>query len=210
MTAHSNTSDSPYHEPLAVTFFGISGSGKGTQTELLAKFLEEHDPTRQTLRVGMGTLARTFAGSGTSLANRVRDVIEAGGLLPSVVPAYLLVDHLNRTVTGTEHLMLDGVCRRPAQSRMMDEIVRFLGYTELHAVVMELSEEEARERLRGRGRGDDDNPASLAERFKWYKAEAVPAIDALAECGWTMHHIDASPSIESIHETIIEKLELPV
>ena len=80
--------------PITVAFFGISGSGKGTQADMLEKFLNREDPKRSVARAEMGALARAFMKTGTPLAKRTEEIVSSGGLLPSFIPIYLLVEVL--------------------------------------------------------------------------------------------------------------------
>src|SRR3569623_1382433 len=102
-------------QALTIAFFGISGSGKGTQAELLEKFLKEND-SRGVVRPEMGSLLRAFMQSGTPLAGKTGEIVSSGGLVPSFMPIYLLTGLLNASFDGTQHLLLDGTCRRPDQS----------------------------------------------------------------------------------------------
>ncbi|KKW16668.1 MAG: hypothetical protein UY57_C0036G0007 [Candidatus Kaiserbacteria bacterium GW2011_GWB1_50_17] len=77
--------------PITVVFFGISGSGKGTQADMLERFLGKRDPSRSVTRAEMGSLAREFMKTDTSLAKRTTDIVSSGGLLPSFIPVYLLI-----------------------------------------------------------------------------------------------------------------------
>ena len=77
-------------QPQSLAFFGISGSGKGTQCDLLEQFLKEKDPSRGVIRPVMGDLLRAFMETGTQLGAKVREILEAGGLVPSFMPIYLL------------------------------------------------------------------------------------------------------------------------
>jgi adenylate kinase family enzyme len=195
-------------EPITAVFFGISGSGKGTQCEMLAKHLAERDPGRGIVRPAMGDLARAFMESGTFLGNYTRDILAAGGLLASFVPIYLLTEFLNKSFTGKEHLILDGTCRRPMQSQAVDEMARVWGRSDLHGIVLNLSPEAARARLKARGRYDDQSEATIAERLAYYEEHVVPAINALRECGWTVDEIDGGLDVETVHKNILAALGL--
>src|SRR6185436_4656953 len=140
--------------PLTVAFFGISGSGKGTQCVLLEKYLKEKD-TRVVVRPEMGDLLRKFMQSGTSLSKATGEIVNSGGLVPSFIPIYMLTGVLNETFDGTQHLILDGTCRRPDQSRAVDDMMKLWKRTNLQAVVLTLSKESAKKRLIARGRADD-------------------------------------------------------
>lgn len=195
-------------EPITVAFFGISGSGKGTQAELLEKYLEERDPSRGVVRPEMGNLLRTFMGSGTSLAQKTGEIVSAGGLVPSFMPIYLLTGMLNENFDGTQHLILDGTCRRPDQSRAADDMMKLWGRNSLHVLSLELTPESAKARLIARGRADDAKDEAIANRFAWYKEHVVPAMDELEKCGWAIHKIDGEPDIDTIHKNILSTLKL--
>lgn len=201
---------SPFANPLTVAFFGISGSGKGTQADLLERLLTDKDPDRGVERAEMGALIREFYKSETALAKRAREIVDGGGLLPSFMPVYLLTNHLNQTFKGVEHLILDGVCRRPLQSELIDEIVRFYGRNDPQGIVMELSPMVAKTRLSGRGRIDDATDEAMQKRFAWYTEHVVPSIEVLEKKGWKMHRINGEPDIQTIQKDIITKLGLPV
>jgi adenylate kinase family enzyme len=194
-------------QPLTVAFFGISGSGKGTQCALLEEFLEKSD-TRKIVRPEMGNLLRDFMQSGTSLAKRVGEILAAGGLVPSFMPIYLLTGMLNTSFEGTEHLILDGTCRRPDQSRAVDDMMKLWERKDLQAIVLDLSKESAKKRLLARGRFDDAKDEALASRFAWYEEHVVPSIDELRKLGWTIHQIDGERDVETIQKDILSALKL--
>ena len=195
---------------VTVVFFGISGSGKGTQADLLERFLTDKDSGRGVNRAEMGGLLRAFFKTDTPLAKRAQKIVDAGGLLPSFMPIFMLTHHLNPIFHGMEHLILDGVCRRPAQSELVDEIVRFYERDNLQAIVLELSPAAAHARLMTRGRVDDVSEAAMASRFAWYEQYVVPAIQRLEELGWNIHRVNGEPDIQTIHKDILSRLGVTV
>lgn len=195
-------------QPLTVAFFGISGSGKGTQADLLEKYLREHDRAHGIVRPEMGNLLRKFMKTGTSLAKHTEHILAAGQLVPSFLPIYLLTVTLNDSFDGTQHVILDGTCRRPDQSRAANDMMRLWGRDNLHALVLNLPKEDAKERLVLRGRYDDAKDEIINSRFAWYEENVVPAIETLRECKWVVHDIDGSVGIEQIHKNIIAALGL--
>ena len=203
MSASSDT-------PVSVVFFGISGSGKGTQADLLERYLGNKDVARGVLRAEMGGLLREFFNTGTPLAKRAQAVVNSGGLLPSFMPVFMLTDKLNASFKGSEHLILDGVCRRPVQSELVDEIMRFYKREDLKAVVLELSPEGAKQRLTSRGRVDDANDAAMQRRFAWYTEQVVPAIETLEKLGWDILRINGDQDIQAVHKDILSGLGLSI
>lgn len=194
--------------PLTVAFFGISGSGKGTQCTLLEQFLTKNDPSRKVVRPEMGNLLRDFMQKDSSLAKHTKEIVSAGRLVPSFITVYLLTGMLNESFHGTEHIILDGTCRRPDQSRAADEMMRLWGRTDNQAIVLKLTEASARERLVARGRADDATNEALRIRFAWYEEHVVPSIDTLRDLGWKIHEIDGEPDVETIHKNILVALGL--
>ncbi len=194
--------------PLTVAFFGISGSGKGTQCSLLEDFLKEKDAARGVVRPEMGNLLRAFIESGTSLAEHTAKILAAGGLVPSFMPIHLLTGMMNASFDGTQHLILDGTCRRPDQSRAVDDMMKLWKREDLHAISLTLSKDSARERLQARGRYDDATEEALNSRFGWYEKEVVPSVDALRELGWSVHEVNGEPDIATVHKSILEVLGL--
>jgi adenylate kinase family enzyme len=195
-------------EPITVVFFGISGSGKGTQAELLETYLKENDTARGVVRPEMGNLLRAFMQSGTSLAQKTGEIVSSGGLVPSFMPIYLLTGMLNESFDGSQHVILDGTCRRPDQSRAADDMMRLWGRTNLHVLSLELTPASAKARLVARGRADDAKDEAIASRFAWYEEHVVPAMKTLEECGWAIHHVDGEPDVETIHKNILSTLKL--
>lgn len=196
-------------EPVTVAFFGISGSGKGTQVGKLEEYLKAHEPSRAIVRAEMGAMLREFMKGDSELAKRSKQVVDAGGLLPSFVPVFMLARLLESSFSGNEHLILDGTPRRPTQSELVDENVRFYGRTNLQAISFVLSPEEAKRRLakRGEGRADDTEEA-MRTRFQWYEEQVKPSIKRLSELGWTVHEVDADPDVDTIHKSILSALKL--
>jgi hypothetical protein len=111
--------------PRAVVFFGISGAGKGTQADLLARHLTALDPTRGVLRVEQGALLRARASHNDELGRRVTAIITAGKLVPNFVATTVLAEHVSKHFSGMSHFVFDGVARSDLQARMFDELMIF-------------------------------------------------------------------------------------
>jgi adenylate kinase len=195
-------------QPITVAFFGISGSGKGTQAEYLEKFLKITDPSHGIIRPVMGDLLREYMTTGTPLADKIKAIVDSGGLVPSFVTAYLVASLANQGFDGSQHAIFDGTCRKPDQSRMVNDLVRLWNRNNLNVIVLKISKESARARLTGRGRADDLSEQTVENRFSWYTREVVPAIQELKILGWTVHEIDGEPAVDVIHNNIVSVLGL--
>lgn len=193
-------------EPKAYLFFGPSGAGKGTQVQLLKNHLTKIS-NRKIIYIGMGDLLRGMASSNTYSAKLTDDVIRNGGLMPWFMPMYLMTKLLVETFTGEEHIIADGVVRRPGQARGFDDTMQFYKRENYEIIVLELSPESTTKRLLLRQRSDDSEEA-IKKRIGWYKSEVEPLLEIFKERGRIIHYIDGEPSIEEVHKTILETLKL--
>lgn len=197
-------------ETKTVIFYGTSGSGKGTQAKLLAEFLElrAREPMR-CVYVETGALLRGFVGTTGYTQEKTREVMDSGGLLPAFLPAYIWSTTLIEQFTGVEHLILDGLARRESEAPILEEALTFYGRGNFDVVVFDLSDDSARSRLLSRGRGDDmADEDAIAKKLSWYKENTEPAIRYLEKQGHAVHHIDAEPSIDDIHQEVLKVLNL--
>jgi len=192
--------------PITVLFFGVQGSGKGTQAELLIKYLNEHSD-RKTLYLETGELLREFTKKDGYTNRLVKDIVETGGLLPSFMPVYVIGEAMAERFTGAEHLILDGATRRENQTRLVDSMFRFYGRTPYHIINIKLSEDSAVTRLLGRGRSDDTEE-KIRKRLAWSQEHMDAIMKQFETFECTIHEIDGEPSVEEIHKEILSVLGL--
>ena len=192
--------------PMTVVFFGIQGSGKGTQAMLLEEFLVRNSD-ENVLRLEMGERLRGFAAGSGEANKRVNTVMSGGGLLPAFIPSHIMTSFFLNEFTGCEHLILDGVARRIEQASILDDALSFYDRLDYQIISLQLSEEEAKRRMQLRHR-DDDAEEKIRKRFEWYKSETLPALDELNRRGRTTHLVDGHPSIEDIHQKVLSVLGL--
>lgn len=189
-----------------VQFFGISGAGKGTQAALLKDVLTR-DSDLDVLHLEMGERLRGVAAGGGPTAQRITELQKAGRLVPEFIPSHVVTTFFFNEFTGTEHLIFEGM-RRLQQVNVLDEALSFYDRADYDVVVIELSREDAHERLKMRGRADEAKEAAILSRFEWYERETLPAIAELEKRGRKVHRIDGRPSIEEIHHAILKALNV--
>jgi len=161
---------------ITCVFFGRSGSGKGTQADLLLKYLAGHDSKRKAIYIETGRLFRNFMDSGTYTAKKVKENLAAGKLLPVFLPIWVWTGLLNDEYTGKEHLVFDGVSRRLEEAKVLDAAMQFYERERPTILFLELHNEKGTERLLKRGRYDDERE-KINERMKWFEDDVMPVVD---------------------------------
>jgi adenylate kinase len=195
-------------KPLTVLFYGPSGSGKGTQARLLQEHLRREDTSRECEYIETGSLVREFQEGNGYTRGLVRVATGGGGLLPSFIPIHLWTKYFVERFEGVEHIILDGLARRRHEVDVLEEALRFYKRSDYRIVSFSLSEESVRERLLSRHRGDDVSAAAIEKKIGWYREEVVPALERFKELGASIFSVDAEPSIDDIHRTILKELDL--
>lgn len=190
-----------------IILFGRSGSGKGTQADLLLKFIKDHDPIRKTLYIETGQKVREFMEGGTYASRLTKDLVEDGKLLPEFLPISMWGHFLIENFTGEEHLVLDGLSRRPHEAPILDSALKFYRREYPTIVCINVSRERATDRLIGRGRSDD-NPDDIRRRVEWYDTNVIPAIEYFRNNGrYTVIDIEGDRPIEEVHKDIVTKID---
>lgn len=203
--------------------FGIQGSGKGTQS----KKLKDH--------YGMayfetGSELRRLASEDSELGHKVKSIIEAGHLVDNEVVMEIVENFMNNVPEG-QGVFFDGIPRKMDQKETLDALLNKHG-REFKCVILDLSEEQALERLTKRricknckevypSKYDkdlcekcggelitrtDDNAESIKVRLQAFTDETMPAIKKYEEEG-KMIHVDGSKSIEEVDSSLREVLD---
>lgn len=179
---------------------GPQGSGKGTQGVRIAEALGV--PV-----VSTGDVFRANVAGGTDLGVQVKEIIDAGQLVPDELTSAVVRDRLSKE-DAADGFLLDGYPRNLPQVMHLDE---FLGGREekLDAViVLEVPREESIARLSKRaheqGRADDTE-AVIAQRLAIYESETAPIIGVYATRG-IVDEIDGTGTVDEITERILAAL----
>ena len=188
-------------------FFGIVGSGKGTQVKLLEEYLKQHDGLK-CVYAYPGAEFRKLIDSGSHTGSLVRDSLHRGELQPDFLTNAIFTDILISSITPEKHLIADGYPRTLVQSGVFEQMMQFYGRKNIKIVYIKLSKEEAMKRNLLRGR-HDDTEEGLARRFDEYENNVVPAMDYFkGKSGYDKFEINGEQSIEDVHKDIIKTLNL--
>ncbi len=186
-------------------FFGIVGSGKGTQAKLLQDFLNAQDG-KEMVYISSGNEYRKIIESGTQTASLVKTTLNEGRLLPDFLTNSMFIHILINTLSPEKHLIADGYPRTIGQSQCFEGAMQFYGREKVKIIYIELGETEAIKRMKLRGRSDDTDEG-IAKRFQEYIHNVIPAMDYFkGKAGYETFTINGEQSIEDVHKDIIEKI----
>lgn len=179
---------------------GPQGSGKGTQGARIAEALGV--PV-----VSTGDVFRANVQQGTQLGVQVKEIIDAGQLVPDELTSAVVRDRLSQE-DAAQGFLLDGYPRNLGQVMHLDE---FLGGRDesLDAVIaLVVPREESIERLRKRateqGRADDTEEV-IAQRLAIYEAETAPILGVYGTRG-IVDEIDGVGELDAVTERIFAAL----
>jgi adenylate kinase family enzyme len=188
-------------------FFGRSGSGKGTQADLLIKKLSAMDPENRVIYIETGSELRKLKTNGTYTADLIKGVIDNGKLMPASIPILCWSNLMMHEVkTGKEHMVFDGVARRADEAPILSQALEFYGRKDTAVIFLNASNPEVTGRLLKRGRHDDTTD-KIAERLKWFETDVMPSVNffkSQTKCQYI--EIDGDQSIEKVHADIVKEL----
>jgi len=195
-------------QPQTFIFFGPSGCGKGTQAKLLMDELKKKDPERNILYIESGQKFREISQGDSFTAQKIKEIMEKGGLAPVFIPIWIWTGELMDKMTGNEHLFFDGVSRRLVEANVLDSALKFYDRKNLTILSFEVSDEWATKLMKGRGRLDDTEE-EIKKRLAWYKENTMPAIEYFKnDPDYRFISIDGEHTIEEVHQEVMEKVGL--
>lgn len=178
-------------------FTGRPGSGKGTQSELLARKLG--------CKVfSSGKRLREMAKEASALGRKVGEILDSGNLVPAWLSSFLFEEVILSLKSG-ETIIIDGAGRREPEARLFAEVCGWLGRDFL-VINLNVSEKTVVERLNRRraieGRADDSN---IQNRFDSYNLYTVPALDFFYSMGKVVD-VDGEPLQDAVFTEVWGKL----
>ncbi len=129
-------------KPLNFILVGRSGSGKGTQADLLMKhFGNLH-------HFSTGDMFRTLARADTAVGAKIREILAAGGLPLDDIATALWMHEISFKLKEDEGLLADGFPRRAPEAKNLDRFLEFLGRKDdTFCLLIDISRQEAFNRL---------------------------------------------------------------
>jgi len=177
-----------------------------------------------------GAQLRKLASEDSTLGHKVKEIIEAGHLVPNEIVMEIVEDFLSKVPNG-KSIIFDGIPRKTVQAESLAKLLDG-NDREYKAVVLDLSEEEALNRLTKRRicseckevypasykepacekcRGKlitrtDDNAESIKVRIEAFVNETMPVIKMYEEKGLLIK-INGEQEIDEVTKELIETLD---
>jgi len=218
-------------KPLIIILLGKSGSGKGTQAELLQnKFSLDY--------IGSGDLLRFRRNKKDFTGKKMTEVLAKGDLVSTAVIFKLWLDKIE-TLKNKKNLkgfVMDGNPRKILEAYLIDEVLEWYEWNkDIKIILIDISNREAIWRLTKRRickkckeiipfvghfrkikkcpecggqlvqRGDD-TIKSVKNRLSWFKKEVQPIINYYRKTG-RLIKINGEQSIEDVFKDILKSIK---
>lgn len=217
--------------PLILILLGKSGSGKGTQVDLLKDRLGLDF-------LGTGALLRERKKVGDFSANKIANVIDNGGIVPSPVAFKLWMDKFEEFKNRQgefKGIILDGSPRKILEAKLMDDALGWFDWDKrVKILLIDISDEEAINRIAkrkicpkcgnivivsGLDNSDvcskcgekliirpDDTIEGTKKRLNWFREEVGQVVEYYESMG-RLTKINGEQSIEGVFNDIMEEIE---
>lgn len=184
-----------------IILLGKSGSGKGTQAELLQKrFGFKH--------VSTGVLLRRRMQKNDFLGKGIAGILKKGGLIPTPIVFHMWLHALEslRKDKKAKGVILEGSPRKLYEAWMFKETLDFYTWgNNVRVFHIAISDKEALKRLLKRGRTIDDQTKAIKNRLLWFKKEVVPVVAFYKKEG-ILSEINGEQSVTGVYQDIRRKL----
>ncbi len=209
-----------------VVFIGPPGSGKGTQAKKLCARLGVP-------QVSTGDMLREARSAGSELGKKVAAIMDRGTLVSDELVIELVDERLHRK-DAVPGFVLDGFPRTIPQAEALDSLLKRMGRTLQHVVLLEVPDALIVERITGRRTGettgriyhikydpppspdrgeggerllvrDDDREDVVKARLANYAAQTAPLIPFYVDRG-LLRRVDGVGSQEDVSRRLMESI----
>lgn len=214
-------------EPLNLIMLGRSGSGKGTQAQVLVREFDLE-------YIGTGDLLRKFSERKNAAAHRMKETMAQGKLAPSWMPFFIWMEKLAYTDVH-KGVLFDGSPRMLGEAVMLDEVLDWFERKNVKVVLIDISRDTAHQRLMKRRVcsvckrgayveneqkapqthcqycGEDltiraeDNPEGIESRLDWFDHEVMKVVEHYRRQG-KLITVNGEQDPEAVHQEIVKEL----
>lgn len=176
-----------------IVVLGLAGSGKSTQSKLLAE-------KSGAVWISMGDLLRSKIKDDRRQEMLSGKILDQQEVINMLEPSLYLGDEVN-----DRQIVLDGFPRGVKQADWLIGQHK-LGQVHLEAIIHILAKEKVvKDRLLDRGR-QDDNEKAIGERFSEYENTIKPIINEFQKASINVVKVNGEQSIDQVHNEIIKGL----
>lgn len=197
------------NKPQTFIFVGRSGSGKGTQLELLKKYIQNKYQDIPVRVIVMGEIFREFFKEEGYVQSIARDItMKQGKFQPNFLTDSLFVNKVINEIDNKSVFFFDGYPRNINQLEVINQLLSYVGRENFVIINVNVSRESVKKRMLARGRGDDTESA-VESRLNEFDRFVAPMLEEIKKDSSLKYiEVDGEPSPEEIHKNIILKLEI--
>lgn len=185
-----------------ILIFGPPGSGKGTQSEHIAK-------KYNLLHLSTGDMLRAEIGSGSELGEKVKHIMARGELVPDEVVIAMIAARIDAEKSRSGFLY-DGFPRTVQQAAELEKMLEGKGLKVDMMLALDVSHDELVRRLLGRGansgRSDDQDMGVIENRIEVYRSKTEPLADYFRKKG-VYSPVDGMGTVEEIFTRICTAID---
>ena len=182
---------------MRLIFVGPPGSGKGTQTQLLAQRLGLS-------QIGTGDMLREAVRLETPAGRRAKPFVAAGQLVPDDL-VNEIVAHLFRIGSAPHDFVMDGYPRTLSQAQTFDKVLEQKTLPLDAVIFLNVADEEIIRRLGSRQRADDQADI-IRKRLEIFHAQNRDILDYYRRKGLLVE-VPGVGDVEAIYASIDQALK---
>ncbi len=208
-----------------IIFLGRSGSGKGTQAELLMKKFA-------LANIDTGDILRKLTKRNDKFGKTVLETISHGKLVPIWLVIYCWLGQLLK-IPSKKGIIMEGSPRLLEEAKILEEVFSWLGRENFKVVYLQTSAKEVTQRLLTRRicskcgkefslnftpnlkncshcggkliRRKDDYPKAIKNRMLFFQKKILPVINYFRKKKMVVE-VNGEGSVQEIHKRILKKL----
>jgi len=180
-----------------IIFMGLAGSGKSTQGQILAAYM--NCPW-----ISTGNLLREH-----NFDIQVQKQMLSGAIIGDELTLQVLDKELKRLDVSNKECILDGSPRTLEQAKWLLDKAKNRELKITAVIHLKISPETSKQRLLARQR-PDDHEAAIAERFREYETNIKPILSYLKQNDVPVFDIDGGKPLAEVAADIVKDLGIKV